>query len=92
MKINNKCEAFDVAIALYNWCAHNHEGQFSDKYKALSIASDYNMTNIPEIDENTKGDAYEEAVFIYSALDELNWSNYYDAFIHFMENDWDNED
>ena len=93
-KISDKSEAFDAAIALYTWLSHNHEGQFSDKYAAMSkIIGEYGLKNVPDIDiDNTDEDSdYETVVMIYHELTEDNWEEYFEDFCTFMDSEYDDE-
>lgn len=93
MQLNDKCEAFDWAYALWYWCTHNYS-KFDEKHEAFcKISGEYKLTNIPDIDfEDNKCDEYDSAVMYYHEIDEGNWKDKFNNFCHFMDNDWDNED
>lgn len=82
ISIDSKCEAFDIAIALYNWCADNHEGMMSDKYSIMStLISTYNMSNIPSIDDSTE--------LYYNGLDESNYISTKQVLFDYLDSEWD---
>ena len=81
--ITENHEAFDIAIALYNWCSHNYNGMSCEKYAVMSsLVSTYKMSNIPENDENTE--------FYYNDLDENNWEETKQELFRYLDNDWEN--
>jgi hypothetical protein len=91
--INDKCEAFDWAWALWSWFSHHHEGQNCPKYAAMNIAHDYDMTNIPSIDfDNNNCDEYDMAVEYYHQINEDNWEEHLKEFRNYMDNKYDLED
>lgn len=94
IRLNDHCEAFDYAFALWYWCTH-HYSKFDAKHEAFcKITSDYGLTNIPDIDfdlEYGHPDYDEEnggAIMIYHELTEENWTEYFDAFCDYMDNEW----
>ena len=91
--INDHCEAFDSAYAIWYWLSHHHEGMMSDKYAAMSISHDYNMTNIPDIDPDSEGidDENYGAIERYHQITEDNWEVAVRQFRDFMDNKWDDE-
>jgi hypothetical protein len=81
--IQDNSEAFDIAIALYNWCAENHEGQNSDQYAIMSeLVGTHNMSNIPEIDDSTE--------LQYNNLDDTNFQEIADDLFYYLDNEWEN--
>lgn len=93
MKINDNCEAFDWAWALYHWLNLWHDGIHCDKYEALCrLCEDYKLANVPDIDFNNNDcDEYDMAVIYYHDLDQENWAKHFDKFCTYMEEEWDNE-
>jgi hypothetical protein len=92
IEIEDHGDAFDWAFAIWYWLSHNHEGQTSDKYAALSMSSEYNMQNIPNIDfENNDCDEFEQTVIYYHEITKDNWESIYQQFRYYMNNEWDKE-
>jgi len=95
INIEDHADAFDWAYAIWYWLSHNHEGQTSDKYAALSMSDTYNMNNIPDIDfEDTEfsNEEYFNCTEYYHQINEDNWENIYNEFCSYMDNDWDNKE
>ena len=92
MDITNKCEAFDMAIALWYWCTHNYS-KFDAKHEAFcKITEDYKLSNIPSIDfDSTEEDDYDMVRMMYHNITEDNWEQTYQDFCDFMDNEWENE-
>ena len=89
MTINDNCEAFDWAWALWYWCSHWHGGMSCPKYAGMCSIP---VTNVPDIDfDDNDCDEYEMAVMFYHELDEDNWEEYLEIFTNYMETEWDKE-
>ena len=95
MKINieDHYDAFMWAYAIWYWLSHHHEGQFSEKYAAMSMSETYKMRNIPDIDFDSKNldDENYQAIEYYHMINEDNWESIYKQFCHYMDNDWDKD-
>lgn len=97
--INDHCEAFDAAYAIWYWLSHNYEGMYCPKYAAMSLSHDYKMTNIPSIDFDSEleygHEDYDEenegTVMRYHEITEDNWEQAVSEFRDFMDNKWDDE-
>ena len=97
---NDHHEAFEQAVALYDWCSHWYSGMYCDKYAAMSkIISDYRLVNRSCIDydctlpydHEDKDQENEGIVMIYQELTEDNWSEVFDNFCDYMDNEWDDD-
>jgi len=83
--ITDKCEAFDVAIGLYEWLSHNYGGMGCDKYAAMSkMVGEYRLSS--------RGIDSEGSQMVYDELDEDNWEGLFMEFCRFMDDEWDDED
>jgi hypothetical protein len=88
-QIQDKCEAFDHAWAIWYWLSHWHEGQFSEKYAAMCSIP---VENVPSIDfDENDCDEYEETVRIYHELSEDNWEEYYQELMRYLDEEWEDE-
>lgn len=93
-------EAFEQAIALYDWCSHWYGGMGCDKYVAMSkLSGEYRLDSKCSIDYDSEavyGDAdfdeeNESIIMIYKELTEENWQEIFDNFCDYMDNEWDDE-
>lgn len=98
---NDHHEAFEQAIALYDWLSHWYGGMSCPKYVAMSkIVGDYKLVNRSCIDydcelpydHEDKDQENEGIVMLYHELTEENWEECFENFCDYMDNDWDNDD
>jgi hypothetical protein len=82
-QIDNNCMAFDIAIGLYEWLAHNYAGWRCEKYGAMCHITDIYSLQSRGLDEM--------AEFYYDELTEDNWKEAFDDFCKYMDNEWDLE-
>jgi len=90
-RVNDPCEAFDMAFALWYWCTHNYS-KFDAKHEAFcKITGEYRLSNIPSIDFDTDEweDEYYMAISYYHDLNEDNWKETFEAWCDYMDNEWD---
>lgn len=96
-QITEHSQAFDYAIALSDWLSHWHEGQYSEKYAAMSkIYGEYKLVNHSSIDydaydsedETTFNMEDEPIIMIYKELNEDNWKDAFNMFCDYMDNEW----
>lgn len=94
-------EAFEQAIAIYDWLSHWYSGMGCDKYAAMSkITGEYKLQTICSIDydctlpydHEDKDQENEGVVMIYQELSEENWSEVFDNFCSYMDNEWDDDE
>ena len=82
--IDNNCQAFDIAIALYEWLSHWYGGKSCPKYSAMCmITCHYRLEHRGGLDEMTQ--------MYYDDLTEDNWQDAYNEFCEYMDNEWDKE-
>ena len=93
-------EAFEQAIALYDWCSHWYSGMGCDKYAAMSkIVGDYKLNNracidydsVLEYGDDDFDEENEGIVMLYHELTEDNWSQVFENWCDYMDNDWDDD-
>jgi len=83
-QIDDNCTAFDVAIAMYIWLSEWHDGQWGDRYQAMSKMSlDYNL--------QVRGGLDEMSQMYYDEITEENWSDLFEQWVNYMDNCWDLE-
>lgn len=84
-KIEDKCQAFDVAIALYTWLSHWYDGMYDTKYAVMSeLVGKHKLV----IKSDSLG---ENELFIYDELSEDNWQECWTMLEDYLNNKW-NED
>ena len=93
-------EAFEQAIAIWYWCTHWYS-KFDAKHEAFcKITGQYNLSNIPSIDFDSDleyghpdfDEENEGIVMLYHELTEDNWSQVFENWCDYMDNEWDNDD
>lgn len=93
-------EAFEQAIALYDWLSHWYSGMYCDKYAAMSkIVGDYKLSHRESIDydcdlpydHEDKDQENEGIVMLYHELTEDNWSQVFENWCDYMDNEWDDD-
>ena len=83
-QIDNNAQAFDVAIALYEWLSHWYSGKFCPKYEAMcTIVCHYELNHRGGLDECSQ--------WYYDELSEDNWQDAFDEFCDYMDTQWDLE-
>lgn len=83
-QLEDKGDAFSLAIALFYWLSHWHEGQDSEKYAALSrLISDHQL--------EVRSGMEEDDQMRYDELTEDNWKETFEAFEKFMLERWEDE-
>ncbi len=85
-EVNDKNDAFNVAIGLYTWLSHNYSGMYCDKYAAMSkLVGEHNLS--------IRGDELEdEEQLIYDELSEENWAICWETLDDYLTNKWNHED
>lgn len=83
-ELEDKSDAFSLAIALYYWLSHWHEGQHSEKYAALS-----RLVSVHKLE--VRGEMEEDDKMRYGEISERNWKDTFKTLEKFLEERWDDE-